>query len=228
MISNWCTLAAPWRCDVPRQSAPVSPPPMMTTFLSLAVIGGSPSSPTTGSPFCTRLAQAGTPSPGGCRRVHGRGDRQVAPVGRTAGQHHGVVVQPQLCRGEVDADVDPGAERRALGHHLLQTAVDVALLHLELGGDAVAQQTTDAVGTLEHRHLMAGPRQLLCRSQTRGSRPTTATFLLVRRCGGRGKHPSLVEGVVDDLDLDLLDGHRILVDAEHARRLARGPDTAAR
>ena len=34
-------------------------------------------------------------------------------------------------------------------------------------------------------------------------------------------HPALVEGVVDDLDLDLLDGDRILVDAEHARSLAR-------
>jgi hypothetical protein len=33
-------------------------------------------------------------------------------------------------------------------------------------------------------------------------------------------HPALVEGVVDDLDFDLLDRHRILVDAEHTRRLA--------
>ena len=29
--SSWCTARAPWRCAVPRQSAPVSPPPMMTT-----------------------------------------------------------------------------------------------------------------------------------------------------------------------------------------------------
>ena len=34
-------------------------------------------------------------------------------------------------------------------------------------------------------------------------------------------HPALVESVVDDLDLDLLDGHRILVDPEHAGRLTR-------
>ena len=33
MISIWMMLAAPWRCAVPRQSAPVSPPPIMTTFL---------------------------------------------------------------------------------------------------------------------------------------------------------------------------------------------------
>ncbi|COZ73740.1 Uncharacterised protein [Mycobacterium tuberculosis] len=56
MISNWCTAIAPWRCTVPRQSAPVSPPPMMTTFLPFAVIGGCPSSSRTSSPSCTRLA----------------------------------------------------------------------------------------------------------------------------------------------------------------------------
>src|SRR5438552_359481 len=32
-ISNWWIDAAPWRCAVPRQSAPVSPPPMITTRL---------------------------------------------------------------------------------------------------------------------------------------------------------------------------------------------------
>ena len=41
---------------------------------------------------------------------------------------------------------------------------------------------------------------------------------LVRR---QRHHPAFVEGLVDDLDLDLLDRHRVLVDAEHARRLAR-------
>ena len=32
------SIAAPWRIDVPRQSAPVSPPPMITTCLPVAVI----------------------------------------------------------------------------------------------------------------------------------------------------------------------------------------------
>ena len=36
--SNWCTLLAPWRWAVPRQSAPVSPPPRITTRFPLAVI----------------------------------------------------------------------------------------------------------------------------------------------------------------------------------------------
>ena len=41
MISSWWTDAAPWRCAVPRQSAPVSPPPMMTTRLPLALMGAA-------------------------------------------------------------------------------------------------------------------------------------------------------------------------------------------
>ena len=46
--SNWWTDTAPWRWTVPRQSAPVSPPPMITTRLSRAVMKfssgiGSPS-----------------------------------------------------------------------------------------------------------------------------------------------------------------------------------------
>src|SRR5437870_1647005 len=39
--SNWWTSRQPCRWVVPRQSEPVSPPPMMTTRLPLAVIGSS-------------------------------------------------------------------------------------------------------------------------------------------------------------------------------------------
>ena len=66
----------------------------------------------------------------------------------------------QLVGGDVDADVDAGAELRALGAHLLEPAVEVALLHLELG-DAVAQQAADAVGPLVDRDGVTGARELL-------------------------------------------------------------------
>ena len=49
----------------------------------------------------------------------------------------------------------------------------------------------------------------------------TATVLPVWRGAGCGGDPALVPGAVDDLDLDLLDRDRVLVDAEHARGLAR-------
>ena len=54
--SSWCTDRAPWRCAVPRQSAPVSPPPMMTTCLSFGgdeLLVGSIASPSQRR-FCWR------------------------------------------------------------------------------------------------------------------------------------------------------------------------------
>ena len=45
MISNWWTTRAPWRRAVPRQSAPVSPPPMMTTSMPAASTGAASRSP---------------------------------------------------------------------------------------------------------------------------------------------------------------------------------------
>ena len=152
------TDAAPWRCAVPRQSAPVSPPPMMMTCLPLArdghVLDGEVALLHAG------WTTAGTPSPGGCRPSSrpgiGRSRQAVAPPG----QHDGVELLAQLVDGDVDADVHAGAELGALGLHLLEAAVEVALLHLELG-DAVAQQAADAVGPLEHHDVVAGPGELL-------------------------------------------------------------------
>ena len=96
----------------------------------------------------------------------------------------------------------------------------MALLHLELG-DAVAQQAADAVGPLEHHHRVTGAGELLGGGQP-GRAGADDGDLLAGQLVGRQRHdPALVEGVVDDLDLDLLDGHRVLVDAEHAGRLAR-------
>ena len=187
MISNWCTLDAPWRCTCRGQSAPVSPPPMMITFLPLAVIGGSPSSPSTASPCCTRFAtRAGTPSPDGCRPGRGRGwgsrlrsRRRPAPRRRT---------RAQLFAGDVHAASATPARnwvpsgrrsRRARG-------LDVALLHLELR-DAVAQQPADAVIPLEHRHRVTGAGELLRRRRAVvGPDPMTATVLPVSLSGGSG------------------------------------------
>ena len=54
-----------------------------------------------------------------------------------------------------------------------------------------------------------------------GPDPTTATVLPVRRAGGSGTIQPSVEGALGDRQLDLLDRHRVVVDRQHARRLAR-------
>ena len=147
-------------------------------------------------------------------------DRQVAAERGTAGQEHRVVRRAELLDGDVDADVDPGREGRALGPHLVQAPLEDALFHLELR-DAVAQQPADPVGPLQHRHVVAGSGELL-----RGGEPRRAgthdgdpaAGPLARRLWG---DPTLLPGTVDDLDLHLLDGDRVSVDAQHASRLAR-------
>ena len=110
------------------------------------------------------------------------GTSQVArPLG-AAGQHHRVVVVEQRLDRDVGADLDAGAELDAFGLHLLDAAVDQVLLHLEVG-DAVAQQAADAVGLLEHRHRMAGARQLLGAGQA-GRAGADDRDALAGRCAG--------------------------------------------
>ena len=92
-ISNWCTDTAPWRCAVPRQSAPVSPPPMITTRLPAAVIGGVVEvallHAVADGQVLHRLVDAAELA---------TGDRQVAPRGRATGEHDRVELAPQLAR----------------------------------------------------------------------------------------------------------------------------------
>ncbi len=101
---------------------------------------------------------------------------QVARRGGTAGEDDRVELLAQLVGRDVDTDVDAGAEDGAFGLHLREAAVDVPLLHLELG-NAVAQQAADAVGPLEHRDRVPGARELLRCSQTRRTRPDDGDLL---------------------------------------------------
>ena len=140
------TERAPWRWAVPRQSAPVSPPPMMIDVLAAGVdrhvVDGEVALLGLVRPrqVLHRLVDAAELAPG---------HREVAPRGGAAGEHERVELAAELVDVEVDADVHAGAELGALGLHLGEAAVEVALLHLELG-DAVAEQAADAVGPLEH------------------------------------------------------------------------------
>ncbi len=147
-------------------------------------------------------------------------DRQIAPPGGPAGEDDGVELAPQPVGVDVAADLDAGAELGALGPHLVEPAIEVALLHLELG-DAVAQQAAEAVGPLEHHDVVAGPGELLGGGQAGGTRADHRDPLAGPHLGRQRGDPALRPGPVDDLDLDLLDRDRVLVDAEHAGRLAR-------
>jgi len=66
--SNCAIDLAPWRLDVPTQSEPVSPPPMITTCLPLAESSGTAASPATRL-FCS----AGKSIDSGRHRASGPG-----------------------------------------------------------------------------------------------------------------------------------------------------------
>src|SRR5690606_19137067 len=88
-------------------------------------------------------------------------------------------------------------------------------------GDAVAEQAADAVGTFVDDHLVAGPGELLGRGEAGRSGADDGDLLAGEAAGTHGADPAVRPGVVDDRVLDLLDRHRVLVDAEDAGGLAR-------
>ena len=116
---------------------------------------------------------------------------------------------------DLRANRDTAPEARALGLHLGDPAVEDRLFHLELR-DAVPQQPTGPIGTFENRHCVASARQLLGRGQTRRPRADHSNGLAREPLWWLWHDRTRLKGPVDRRDLDLLDGDRWLVDAEHA------------
>ena len=102
MISSWVTEAAPCRCAVPRQSAPVSPPPMITTCLPCGV-----------DRRVVELAERLQVAVG--QVLHGQVDAGELPAGRgqvaadggAAGQDDGVELRAQLLGRQVASPLPP-------------------------------------------------------------------------------------------------------------------------
>ncbi len=88
------------------------------------------------------------------------GDRQVTRLLRAARQEQRIVAVREVLRLHVDADIDAVMEGHALRLHLLDAAVDVALLHLEVG-NPVAEQAAGAGVLLVEVDVMAGAGELL-------------------------------------------------------------------
>ena len=165
-ISSSCvTCAARWRCDVPRQSEPVSPPPMMTTRLPvarMAVVVGDDVARRAAVVLLEELHREVDAVELAPR------DRQIARLARAAAEHDRVETRSEARRRHVDADVHRGAKGDPFGLHLIDAPIDEVLLHLEVG-DAVAKQAANAIVALEQRDVVALARQLL-----RGGQPGRA------------------------------------------------------
>ena len=158
------------------------------------------------------------------REVHAgelaAGNLKVARPRRPAAEHDRVELAAQAGHRQIDADLDAGPELDAFRRHQRQPAIDEALFELELG-DAVAQQAADAVGPFEDGHVMPGLVQLVGSGEAGRTRADDGHALT----GAHGRrprlNPSVLERVLDDRQLDRLDGDRVVVDAEHARAFAR-------
>ena len=150
------TDAQPSRSTLPRQSALVSPPPRIATRRPFALSSGAVTGrPATRRFCCTRYSMARcTPASSAPGSVSARW--RWAPVASTSASWRA----RSSSNGDVGADGDAERELDALGHELLDPAVDQVLLELEVG-DAVAQQPAGAVVALVHGHRVARARELL-------------------------------------------------------------------
>ena len=113
-------------------------------------------------------------------------DLEIARLFGAAGQQNGVEIAAQIFDRDVLADMRVGDELHAFGRASVQPPVDEMLLHLEIG-DAVAEQSADAVGFLEDRDRSDRRAPVAARRRDPpGPEPTTATRLPVRLRGGSG------------------------------------------
>ncbi len=111
-------------------------------------------------------------------------------------------------------------ERDAFGLHLLDPAVDVPLLKLEIG-NPVAQETAGFAVLLVDMNVMASTRELLGASETRGT-GTHNRDLLVRFMSRRLRFdPAFRICAVDNRAFDGLDRDRRVLDVQSTGRFAR-------
>ena len=157
------------------------------------------------------------------------GDRQVARGFGAAGQRDGIVLVEHLARIDiaVDADMAVVVEGDAFAFHLLDAAVDDALLHLEVG-DAVAQQAAGLGELLEQMHVVAGARELLRAGHAGRTRADHRDLLAGLDGADFRLQPAIVPGAVDDRAFDGLDGDGVVVDVERAGGFARRRTDAPR
>ena len=116
-------------------------------------------------------------------------------------------------------------EDYALGLHLRDAAVDVMLLHLEVG-NAVAEQPAGPGVFFVDVNLVAGARELLRAGKSGRPRADDRNAFAGPLRRRLGLEP-LGDGPVGDRAFDRFDGDRVLIDVERARRFARRRADAA-
>ncbi len=100
---------------------------------------------------------------------------QVTRMLGAAGQNDGIEFAAQIFDWNLAPNLSIGNELHALGRYLLEAAIDDVFFQLEFG-NAVTQQSSDAVIFLINRNRMAGAAQLLRRRQSSRARADDGNF----------------------------------------------------
>src|ERR1700685_1003536 len=153
-------------------------------------------------------------------------DSKVARMLRPACKNNGIKFGPQIFNRNIFSNLCAGNKLHTLGRHLLEPPINDVLFQLELW-NTVAQQSTDAIRFLIHSHRMPGTAQLLRRSQPRWPGTYNRDFLSRTHFRRLRLDPAFVKSALDNALLVLLDRHRRLIDATHARLFARSRANAA-
>ncbi len=136
-------------------------------------------------------------------------------------EHHGVKAVAQLLDAEINADLDSASKLDALVGEQVGAAIDDPLLQLRVR-DTEAEQPAEPFVALEHGDRVPNLVELVGRRQARGPRTHDRDLATGAVVGWVRRDPTLLERMVDRPVLDLLDHHRVVVDRQHARGLARG------
>ena len=143
------------------------------------------------------------------------------PTHRCAGCHDDRVIPlVQLSPRHVDSDSDSGSKSRSLVAHLLNSAVDVTLLHFEIR-NSVSEQPADTFVALVDSDGVSNPSELLRSGKARGTGANDGDCFPGQSIGQHGVDVSLFPGGIDDREFRLFDGYGRLVDAQHAGGFAR-------
>mmetsp|Transcript_139265 Transcript_139265/g.353104 ORF Transcript_139265/g.353104 Transcript_139265/m.353104 type:complete len:296 (+) Transcript_139265:1285-2172(+) len=136
-------------------------------------------------------------------------------------QDNGIVLRAQLGHGHVLADLTIVLELDAFVLQELQPSEHLLSLRELHRWDAIHQQATSAVCTLQDLDQVPCTVQLLSRRQTGGTRADYAHTLAGPHLRRVRLDPTFGEAVFNDRKLCGLDGHRRLIDTEHTSFLAR-------
>src|SRR6185295_8642761 len=148
------------------------------------------------------------------------GHRQIAWLLSAARQNDGIELALQILDRQRFSYVRIGDKANPLFLHQLKAAVDDLLFQFEFR-DAVAQQSTDAVGLFVHRDPMAAAVKLLSCGQPRRTRAHDRNFSSRTEFGWLRLDPAFRKSALNYVLLDILDRNWRLIDAQHTRSLAR-------